>query len=138
MQATVEATRQYWWLFAVVGALVAIGLVLWRMPSIRACFATMRGCAKPAPPRRRVVEAESEYESDSDAGELSEERLLAHLKPAPPTERVEAAEAADAAEAAEAAEAVETRALKAAEPEPKRRGRRRAEKPVAVTRECTE
>ena len=134
MQATVEATRQYWWLFAVVGAVVAIGLVLWRMPSIRACFATMRGCAKPAPPRRRVVEAESEYESDSDAGELSEERLLAHLKPAPPTERVEAAERA---EAADAAEAVETRALKAAEPEPKRRGRRRAEKPV-VTRECTE
>jgi hypothetical protein len=128
MQATVEATRQYWWLFAVVGALVAIGLVLWRMPSIRACFATIR-CAKPAPPRRRVVEAESEYESDSDAGELSEERLLAHLKPAPPAEAVETAETAERAEA-------ETKARKAAEPEPKRRGRRRAEKPV--TRECTE
>ena len=130
MQATVEATRQYWWLFAVVGALVAIGLVLWRMPSIRACFATIR-CAKPAPPRRRVVEAESEYESDSDAGELSEERLLAHLKPSPPPERAEAAERAERGEA-------ETKALKAAEPEPKRRGRRRAEKPVTVTRECTE
>jgi len=135
MQATVEATRQYWWLFAVVGALVAIGLVLWRMPSIRACFATIR-CAKPAPPRRRVVEAESEYESDSDAGELSEERLLAHLKPAPPREAIERAETAETDERAERAEA-ETKALKAAEPEPKRRGRRRAEKPV-VTRECTE
>ncbi len=132
MQATVEATRQYWWLFAVVGALVAIGLVLWRMPSIRACFATIR-CAKPAPPRRRVVEAESEYESDSDAGELSEERLLAHLKPAPPRETIERAETAETDERAERAEA---KALKAAEPEPKRRGRRRAEKPV--TRECTE
>jgi hypothetical protein len=136
MQATVEATRQYWWLFAVVGAVVAIGLVLWRMPSIRACFATIR-CAKPAPPRRRVVEAESEYESDSDAGELSEERLLAHLKPAPPAEAVESAERDERAERAEAAEA-ETKARKAAEPEPKRRGRRRAEKPVTVTRECTE
>jgi hypothetical protein len=111
MQATVvEATRQYWWLFAVIGALVAVGLVLWRMPSLRASFAAMRG-AKPAPARRRVVEAESEYESDSDAGELAEERLLAHLKPAPPPEP---------------------------EPAPKRRGRKRAEKPVAVTRECTE
>ena len=139
MQATVEATRQYWWLFAVVGAVVAIGLVLWRMPSIRACFATIR-CAKPAPPRRRVVEAESEYESDSDAGELSEERLLAHLKPAPPAERAEAVETAERAERDERAERAEaeTRALKAAEPEPKRRGRRRAEKPVTVTRECTE
>ena len=138
MQATVEATRQYWWLFAVVGALVAIGLVLWRMPSIRACIATMRGCAKPAPPRRRVVEAESEYESDSDAGELSEERLLAHLKPAPPRETIERAETAETDERAERAERAETKAVKAAEPEPKRRGRRRAEKPVAVTRECTE
>jgi hypothetical protein len=121
----------------VVGAVVAIGLVLWRMPSIRACFATIR-CAKPAPPRRRVVEAESEYESDSDAGELSEERLLAHLKPAPPRETIERAETAETDERAERAERAEaeTKALKAAEPEPKRRGRRRAEKPV--TRECTE
>ena len=123
MQATVEATRQYWWLFAVVGAVVAIGLVLWRMPSIRACFATMR-CAKPAVAKRRVEEAESEYESDSDAGELAEERLLAHLKPAP-----------------------EQHVEPVVEPAPKRRGRKRAEKPVeraeraaerAVTRECTE
>ena len=131
MQATVEATRQYWWLFAVVGAVVAIGLVLWRMPSIRACFATMR-CAKPAVAKRRIEEAESEYESDSDAGELAEERLLAHLKPAP-EQRVEPVERV--------------------EPAPKRRGRKRAEKPVEraepaeraeraaerpVTRECTE
>jgi len=136
MQATVEATRQYWWLFAVIGALVAVGLVLWRMPSLRASFAAMRG-AKPAPARRRVVEAESEYESDSDAGELSEERLLAHLKPAPPTEAVE--EAAKAAERAEAVKAVElVERVAAAEPAPKRRGRRRAEKPVEVTRECNE
>ena len=128
MQATVEATRQYWWLFAVVGAVVAIGLVLWRMPSIRACFATMR-CAKPAVAKRRVEEAESEYESDSDAGELAEERLIAHLKPAPPPEPVE----------------------RVVEPAPKRRGRKPAEKHAEraeraaeraaerpVTRECTE
>jgi hypothetical protein len=113
MQATVEATRQYWWLFAVLGAVVAIGLVLWRMPSLRASFAAMRGCAKPAPARRRVVEAESEYETDSDAGELGEERLLVHLKAPEPVEP--------------------------AEPAPKRRGpgRKKPEKPV-ITRECTE
>ncbi len=123
MQATVEATRQYWWLFAVIGAVVAIGLVLWRMPSLRASFAAMR-CAKPAPARRRVVEAESEYETDSDAGEIGEGRLLAHMPRAP-------AEAAEAEEAAEAVEAVE-----AVEAAPKRRGRPGRKK--AVTRECTE
>ena len=114
MQATVEATRQYWWLFAVIGAIVAVGLVLWRMPSLRASFAAMR-CAKPEPARRRVVEAESEYETDSDAGELAEERLLAHLKP-------------------------EARAEPRPEPEPERAPKRRGpgRKREKVTRECTE
>ncbi len=128
MQATVEATRQYWWIFAVIGAVVAIGLVLWRMPSLRASFAAMR-CAKPAPARRRVVEAESEYETDSDAGEIGEARLLSHMPRAP----VEAAEAAEAAEAVD----VEAEAVEPVEAAPKRRGRP-GRKKADVTRECTE
>ena len=148
MQAAVEATRQYWWLFAVIGAVVAIGLVLWRMPSLRASFAALR-CAKPAPARRRVVEAESEYETDSDAGELGEGRLLAHMRP--PVGRVAAVEAVEAVEAAETVETVETvdieaveavaavaavGAVGAVEAAPKRRGRPGRTK--EVTRECTE
>ena len=142
MQAAVEATRQYWWLFAVIGAVVAIGLVLWRMPSLRASFAAVR-CAKPAPARRRVVEAESEYETDSDAGELGEGRLLAHMRP--PVGRVEAVEAVETVETVETVdiEAVEAvgavaavAAVGAVEAAPKRRGRPGRKK--EVTRECTE
>ena len=142
MQAAVEATRQYWWLFAVIGAVVAIGLVLWRMPSLRASFAALR-CAKPAPARRRVVEAESEYETDSDAGELGEGRLLAHMRP--PVGRVEAVEAVETVETVETVdiEAVEAvgavaavAAVGAVEAAPKRRGRPGRKK--EVTRECTE
>ena len=142
MQAAVEATRQYWWLFAVIGAVVAIGLVLWRMPSLRASFAALR-CAKPAPARRRVVEAESEYETDSDAGELGEGRLLAHMRP--PVGRVEAVEAVETVETVETVdiEAVEAvgavaavAAVGAVEAAPTRRGRPGRKK--EVTRECTE
>ena len=119
MQAITDTIAgKYWWVLAIAGAAIALGLVLWRMPSIRASFAAMR-CGKPAPPKRRVVEAESEYETDSDAGEISEGRLLAHMPRAP----VEAVETVEAVEAAEAA--------------PRRRGRP-GRKKAEVTRECTE
>jgi len=141
MQAITETIAgKYWWVLAVAGAVIALGLVLWRMPSIRASIAAMR-CGKPAPPKRRVVEAESEYETDSDAGEIGEARLLSHLRapPAPPAPPVVAVvrERPERPERAERAERSRS---------PKKRARRRVEKPgaaaaaaaAAVTPECTE
>ena len=106
---------KYWWIFAILSAVVAVGLVLWRMPSIRARLA---GPKKPAPKKRRP-EPESEYETDSDDGELGEERLLAHLK-----------------ETGAARE--EERAPEAAAPAPKKRGRKSLSAALAASRGCTE
>jgi hypothetical protein len=150
MQAITDTIAgKYWWVLAIAGAAIALGLVLWRMPSIRASFAAMR-CGKPAPPKRRVVEAESEYETDSDAGEIGEARLLSHLR-APPAPVVVPVvpvvpvvrERAERAERAERNE--RSRSPKKRSRSPKKRSRRRAEKPGAagaagatVTPECTE
>ena len=141
MQAITDTiAAKYWWVLAIAGAAIALGLLLWRMPSICASFAAMR-CGKPAPPKRRVVEAESEYETDSDAGEIGEARLLSHLRapPAPAAPPVVPV----VRERAERAE--RSRSPKKRSRSPKKRSRRRAEKPGAagaagatVTPECTE
>ena len=144
MQAITDTIAgKYWWVLAVAGAVIALGLVLWRMPSIRASIAAMR-CGKPAPPKRRVVEAESEYETDSDAGEIGEARLLSHLRAPPAVSAVSVVPAVPAVpvvrERAERAE--RSRSPKKRSRSPKKRARRRAEKPgaagAAVTPECTE
>jgi hypothetical protein len=144
MQAITDTIAgKYWWVLAIAGAAIALGLVLWRMPSIRASFAAMR-CGKPAPPKRRVVEAESEYETDSDAGEIGEARLLSHLRAPPPPAVVPVVPVVPVVrERAERAE--RSRSPKKRSRSPKKRSRRRAEKPGAagaagatVTPECTE
>ena len=144
MQAITDTIAgKYWWVLAIAGAAIALGLVLWRMPSIRASFAAMR-CGKPAPPKRRVVEAESEYETDSDAGEIGEARLLSHLRaPAAPAAPAVVPVVPVVRERAERAERNErSRSPKKRSRSPKKRSRRRAEKPGAagatVTPECTE
>ncbi len=73
-----EPFGKYWWIFAIVSALLAVGLVLWRLPSLRARF------VKKPVKKLRKCEPESDFESDSDDGELGEERLLAHLEPREP------------------------------------------------------
>jgi hypothetical protein len=132
MQAifTETVAGKYWWVLAIAGAVIALGLVLWRMPSIRASIAAMR-CGKSAPPKRRVVEAESEYETDSDAGEIGEARLLAHLRatPAAPPAAPVVAVVPVPRERTERSDRSRS---------PKKRGRRRAERPAVVTPVCTE
>jgi hypothetical protein len=117
-----DAFGKYWWIFAILSAVVAVGLVIWRLPSIRASIAAL----KPAAPKRaRRVEPESEYESDSDDGELGEARLLAHL--VPPTARVEEVDE-EAEEECERAEPSAEKEKPAPAPvaAPKKRGRKRA------------
>ena len=114
-----EPFGKYWWIFAILSAIVAVGLVIWRLPSIRASISALR---PPAPAKRaRRVEPESEYESESDDGEIGEARLLAHL--APERARVEEVEC-DEAESAEPPKPPLPPVVAVAPP--KKRGRKRA------------
>jgi hypothetical protein len=111
-----EPFGKYWWIFAIVSALLAVGLVLWRLPSLRARF------VKKPVKKIKKREPESDFESDSDDGELGEERLLAHLEPREPErEPLEPEPEREQPEPECEREQREQR-----EPEPKKRGRKRA------------